>query len=130
MHVILVCGSRDFPTTDRHRLDAHLDAWLSATDGPAVLMAGGAHGPDSWGEAWAKRNGVHVLRMDALWKAHGRGAGPQRNRMMAEVLATLATGHATVAGVACWDGRSRGTKHMIRLLEGYAYDPTVLTPSH
>ena len=42
--------------------------------------------------------------MNADWEKHGKSAGYKRNQEMANVSTHL---------IAFWDGKSRGTKHMI-----------------
>lgn len=42
--------------------------------------------------------------MNANWEKHGKSAGYKRNQEMANVSTHL---------IAFWDGKSRGTKHMI-----------------
>jgi len=69
------------------------------------VVSGGCQGVDLMGECWAAENGIHVHRFPADWNAHGKAAGPIRNRAMAE--------HAD-ALIAVWDGVSRGTKNMIQ----------------
>jgi hypothetical protein len=69
------------------------------------FVSGGAAGVDRHGELWARRHGYRVRVFPADWKAHGKAAGPIRNRQMAEYATHL---------VAIWDGESRGTASMIR----------------
>lgn len=47
-----------------------------------LIIHGGARGADSIADRWAKKHGVFIMRMDALWDAHGKGAGPKRNWAM------------------------------------------------
>lgn len=99
---ILVCGSRSWQSSDR--------VWevLSTTvPAPTEIISGGARGPDSFADEWAAWKGISrtVLRPD--WQRHGRAAGMRRNEAM------LALKPDKV--LAFWDGRSRGTKHMIEI---------------
>lgn len=68
------------------------------------VVSGGARGVDALGEAWARKNGIPVKLFPADWKKHGRSAGMIRNAEMAEYAYGL---------IAIWDGKSRGTLHMI-----------------
>jgi len=68
------------------------------------VVSVGAAGVDSLGERWARENGIPVKRSPADWKAHGRAAGPIRNRQMVEYADAL---------IALWDGTSRGAANMI-----------------
>jgi hypothetical protein len=70
------------------------------------VVSGCARGADQLGERWADERGYPVKRFPADWHKHGKRAGYLRNEEMA--------GYATHL-VAFWDGRSRGTKHMIDL---------------
>lgn len=68
------------------------------------VVSGGARGVDAIGEALARRYGVSVRVFPADWGANGKAAGPMRNAQMAEYAEAL---------IAVWDGKSRGTAHMI-----------------
>jgi YspA, cpYpsA-related SLOG family len=69
------------------------------------VVSGGARGVDQLGEQWAKRNNIPVVQFIPNWNGYaGKRAGLVRNVRMAEYAQAL---------VAFWDGRSRGTKHMI-----------------
>lgn len=57
------------------------------------------------GERWADAHGIPIERYPADWTKYGRGAGPLRNREMAE---------KADAALVIWDGVSRGSKSMIR----------------
>ena len=67
------------------------------------VLCGGASGVDSNGAVWADRAGVVVEYHPADW-SKGKGAGMLRNCAMAKAADAL---------VAIWDGKSRGTGHMI-----------------
>lgn len=69
------------------------------------VVSGNARGVDRLGELWAALNGVAVRRFPAEWDQYGKKAGALRNIQMA--------GNADGL-VAVWDGRSRGTDHMIQ----------------
>ncbi len=69
-----------------------------------VVVSGTAQGVDKLGEQWAENNMLPVARYPANWKEQGKSAGYQRNALMASNADAL---------IACWDGESKGTKHMI-----------------
>lgn len=69
------------------------------------VVSGCAPGVDRMGEKFAHENNTPVKKFPADWKAHGKAAGFKRNREMAEYAEAL---------VAVWDGKSRGTMHMIK----------------
>lgn len=72
------------------------------------VVSGGAKGCDTYGEAWAKVNNIEIRRFPADWDRYGKGAGPIRNEEMAQYAEAL---------IAVWDGRSSGTKDMIKRAE-------------
>lgn len=69
------------------------------------VVSGGAQGVDSLGEVWANGNHVPVKRFPAKWKRYGSKAGPIRNQQMADYADAL---------VAVWNGKSSGTRDMIK----------------
>lgn len=133
--VMIVTGSRSLESegeTHINRLWHVLDQWRSArerTGHECVVLHGQCeYGPDNWADDWAGQNGVHVMRLPALWVAYERSAGPRRNAVMAQLAATLQAGGAVVDAVAMWDGHSRGTKDAIKKLRAHGIDPVVLLP--
>ena len=72
------------------------------------VVSGTAIGVDQLGEQWAKEHGVPVARFPANWDSFGKGAGYIRNKQMADYADAL---------IAIWDGKSRGTEHMIKTME-------------
>ena len=80
------------------------DALASCGWRPTVVLSGTARGADLLGEAWAKEHGVPCERFPAEWDQYGKSAGYKRNVQMAEQAEAL---------IALWDGKSKGTKHMI-----------------
>lgn len=84
-----------------------LDQFFSQfADREITVVSGGAHGADAIGEQYAKDRGYHVDRMTANWSKYGKGAGYVRNQEMAD---------SSDALIAFWDGKSKGTQHMITL---------------
>lgn len=63
-----------------------------------------ARGADSLGGMYAEENDLKLHKFPANWDLHGRKAGPLRNIEMAKFADSL---------LALWDGKSKGTKHMI-----------------
>lgn len=68
------------------------------------VVSGAARGADTYGEEWAKERGVPIKRFPAKWDEHGKKAGPLRNIEMGDYADAL---------IAVWDGKSKGTQHMI-----------------
>lgn len=104
--ILIVAGSRsitDFESVCRH-LDKH--ALPLAGGQPIEVVSGTAKGVDQLGERWARERGFEITHFPADWKRHGRAAGYRRNTQMAERATHL---------IAFWDGKSRGTMHMVRI---------------
>jgi len=70
-----------------------------------VIVHGGADGVDSLADAYATEHGIPTVRFPAHWGEYGESAGPIRNKEMAAYAHSL---------VAVWDGKSPGTRHMLR----------------
>lgn len=68
------------------------------------VVCGTARGADTLGEAWGRDTEKQIERFIAQWDKFGKRAGYLRNADMAEYAEAL---------VAFWDGKSKGTKHMI-----------------
>ena len=104
---VCVAGGRDFDNYPalKTALEALLAACPAGQGGAGVIIvSGGATGADRLGERFAKEHGLGLEVYPADWSAHGRYAGPIRNAQMAQISDELA---------AFWNGRSRGTRHMI-----------------
>lgn len=69
------------------------------------VVCGGAVGVDYLGYCWANDHNIPVAHFPAEWDKYGRSAGCRRNEQM---------GASADALIAVWDGKSRGTAHMIR----------------
>lgn len=104
-HKLIIAGSRDF---DNYEL-------LKQTVLPYLndieeIISGTARGADSLGEQFAKEFNIPVRQFPADWNAYGKKAGYLRNVQMAK--------NAT-ACIVFWDGKSRGTQHMINIAKQY-----------
>lgn len=86
------------------------------------VVSGGAAGPDTLGERWAKEKGIKVKRFPADWDKYGKSAGPRRNKQMAEYVGKDG------ALLALWDGTSAGTKHMIFVARGMGMKGKIYKP--
>lgn len=105
MFKLIVAGGRDF--NDYDLLKSKLDKLLSNKT-HVEIVSGKARGADSLGEKYAKEKGYKIKEFPADWGKYGRAAGYIRNKEMAEY----------ADGCLCfWDGKSKGTKHMIDLVE-------------
>lgn len=72
------------------------------------LISGGAQGVDQLAEQWATDRRIPITRVLPDWKLYGKRAGSVRNYQMAQMANGL---------IAIWDGKSPGTRDMIRRAE-------------
>ena len=94
----IIAGSRNF--TDYALLKQECDKY-EITE----VVSGTAAGADYYGEVYALEKELPCTRFPADWKKHGNLAGRIRNREMADYGERL---------IAFWDGKSPGTRHMIK----------------
>ncbi|MCM1233547.1 MAG: DUF2493 domain-containing protein [Ruminococcus flavefaciens] len=105
MRRVIVCGGRDFG--DETLLTTSLDEILAEYDS-FEIVTGGAKGADSIGDKYAIEHGMQRIVFPAKWDKFGKTAGYIRNAQMLQYAQ-----EETPVVVAFWDGKSRGTKHMI-----------------
>ena len=126
---LLVCGSRPpckcrsgFYCTVCYDLRQRVREKLAQETDAVDILAGGARGPDAWAAEWGRERmkqvsvNFSVTEYPALWlqtessgsKRYNPAAGLERNERM------LNDGKPDKV-LAFWDGRSRGTKHMIEI---------------
>ena len=101
---VIIAGSREF--NDYQLLCLTMDKLLVNIKVPIVVVCGMARGADSLGKRYAEEKGFYVDEHPANWRKFGKAAGYIRNEEMAMNADAL---------VAFWDGKSRGTEHMINL---------------
>ena len=99
---VIIAGSRTF--RDYELMKQKLDIAFSKRK-PTAIICGEAKGADSLGKKYAKEHRINVESYPADWTKNGKGAGYIRNEEMAENADAL---------IAFWDGKSAGTKHMIK----------------
>lgn len=87
------------------------------------FVSGAARGADSLGEKYAKECGYTVKRFPADWNTYGKRAGYIRNEQMAKY-AMRDNSYGVL--IAFWDGKSRGTKHMIDLANKHGLEVHVV----
>lgn len=113
---VIIAGSRDF--NDFPMLMSKCTDILSGIANTnnnidkVRIVSGTARGADQLGEQYAKLVGYEVSRFPADWNNLGKRAGYVRNAEMAKF--AVKDGNYGVL-VAFWDGKSKGTKHMIDL---------------
>jgi hypothetical protein len=104
MKKIIIAGGRDF--TDYELLKYVCDNTITLPIEQIEIVSGTATGSDSLGEKWANGKGYKVVRFPANWDKYGKRAGYLRNVEMAEYSDFL---------IAFWNGKSKGTEHMINI---------------
>jgi len=105
---VIIAGGRGF--NDLEKLSNFCDTILSNIEEDIEIVSGTANGADKLGEKYAKEKGYAIKQFPADWDAHGKSAGYIRNAEMAKYADAL---------IAFWDGKSKGTKHMIDLAKYY-----------
>ena len=117
---IIIAGSR---TINDYNLLKQVMLKSNAASKATEIFSGAAKGVDKLGERWAKENKIKLTLFPARWQDldapgaiidvhphpqidgyYNSRAGIQRNEEMGDKADAL---------VALWDGKSRGTKHMI-----------------
>jgi YspA, cpYpsA-related SLOG family len=112
---VIVAGSRDFNNYEllKRKLDVALANKVSEG---ITIISGAARGADKLGERYAAERGYDLISKPADWDTYGKRAGYIRNEEMAKIADAL---------VAFWDGKSRGTYHMINIAKRYNL-PTIV----
>ena len=103
---LIIAGGREF--NDYQLMKESFDRLIQAED--ITIISGTARGADRLGEVLAQEYGLELIRMPANWDKYGKSAGYRRNEAMAKVAT-----HALIF----WDGKSKGTNHMINLAKQY-----------
>lgn len=104
--ILLIAGSRSF--NDYEFLKEKIDS-LTANVKITKIITGGEIGTDQLAEQYAKEKNIKVEIKKPRWKI-GRSAGYLRNEDMVRNSNSV---------ICFWDGRSRGTKHILQLAEAY-----------
>ena len=101
---VVIAGGRDFNDFPGlcNVMDKLLERQIKINK--ITIISGGARGADTLGERYARLRNFGLVKMKADWNKHGKSAGFVRNKEMLVL----------TDGVVCfWDGKSRGTKHMV-----------------
>lgn len=117
---VIIAGSRDFD--DFPKLMNSCTDILSKveTDAERIrVISGTARGTDKLGEQYAKIAGYELSKFPANWDGLGKRAGYVRNADMAKF--SCENGNQGML-IAFWDGKSKGTKHMIDLAKKYGLE--------
>lgn len=104
---VIIAGGRDFNDYEllKEYMDSYLEKYIKLKY-RIIIISGTARGADSLGERYAEERGFEIIRKPAQWDLYGKSAGYRRNAEMADIADSCVT---------FWDGKSRGTKHMIDL---------------
>lgn len=105
MPKVIVAGSRE--GFEEGQVWAALSHELVEDIPELEIVSGGARGVDSFGESWAYEANVDIKRFPADWRTYGKKAGFLRNVDMSRYADRL---------IAFWDGESKGTEHMIKVM--------------
>lgn len=115
---VIIAGSRDFDDFTRlmnNCNDILSDIVNKNNDLEKIrIVSGTARGADQLGEQYAINMRHELSKFYPDWDRLGKRAGYVRNAEMAEY--AKADGNHGVL-IAFWDGKSKGTKHMIDLAE-------------
>jgi len=108
---VLVTGGRDFIDVPWlwNVLDDHQPISV-IIEGASDEVTGPYKGADYWANQWALANEVQAIRQPALWRLHGKAAGPIRNEYMI-------TAHKPDLVIAFPGGN--GTAHMVKMAAKY-----------
>lgn len=87
------------------------------------FVSGTARGADQLGEKYVSESIWSVKRFPANWDLYGKRAGYIRNEQMAKY--SMSDNSYGVL-IAFWDGKSRGTKHMIDLANKHGLEVHVV----
>lgn len=102
---VIVAGGRDFTDADLMVREVHKLALAGHIKDDSSLVCGMARGADMTAyRVWRDIFDLPINKFPADWDAEPRRAGFIRNTEMAKYADVL---------IAFWDGKSKGTKHMI-----------------
>ena len=104
IYKIIIAGGRDFMDYNLLKEKTNKILQEKRVSHKIVIISGCARGADTLGLRYASENAFDVEEHPANWDKYGKKAGYMRNVEMAENANAL---------IAFWDGKSKGTKHMI-----------------
>ena len=104
---VIIAGSRGFSNYKLLREQCNKFLREKRKTSNIIVVSGHARGADTLGEKYAQDEGFTLEIYPAQWKKFGKRGGYRRNEQMAEVADAL---------IAFWDGSSKGTKHMIDVM--------------
>lgn len=114
---VIIAGTRSFRNYDLLKEHCLSRLQEKMKTHQVIIVSGHAHGADALGERFASELGLPIERHPAKWKMLGKAAGMIRNAEMARTSDAL---------IAFWDGKSRGTAHMINFAKRRGLDVSVV----
>ena len=116
---VIIAGGRDF--NDFTLLESNINKIFKqlsdeklisiyVNESNIEIICGKARGADTLGEQFAKEYKLSIKYFTADWNTYGKSAGYRRNAEMANYAK-----EDNGVLIAFWDGKSKGTKHMIDL---------------
>ena len=103
--VLCIAGTRKMDKKHRNTAFAMInDTIKKAGLEVAIVIHGGATGPDKWADEWAREKEIELEVYLPKYEQYGQAAPLKRNCVMAELCDGLMT---------IWDGHSKGTQHMM-----------------
>lgn len=109
--IVIITGCRGWSDEETIRL-VLWGEMMDATGTFVVFHGGCPTGADAIAAKWCKATeDTECIAVEADWQAHGKAAGPIRNRRMIMLAMERAALHpeSELRVFAFWDGRSRGT---------------------
>ncbi len=124
---VIIAGGRDFNDYSLLRNSViKIITDKTALPDLAVIVSGMARGADKLGVQFADEMGLEIVRFPADWDGLGKRAGYVRNVEMAK-FASEDNNDGLL--IAFWDGKSKGTKHMIDTAKRYGLEVHVVNYS-
>jgi len=105
---LIIAGSRDFDDYDLMVRAIYAIHDTELADKTVSIVSGMARGADALGYMFAHKHGIQVHEFPANWAKYGKRAGYVRNQEMGDFADGL---------IAFWDGKSKGTEHMINYMK-------------
>ncbi len=126
--ILLVSGSRSLDDTEIFKRAVH--EFLTHEFGGEYplplnsfieqIVSGNARGVDAAAERFAKKQGIDLAMFPANWEKNGKGAGPIRNKQMAEygvLIANSISDDLRLLAIPYPEAVGGGTNHMITTCE-------------
>lgn len=119
---IIIAGGRDFEDYGALKMETlaaikEVNMKINGTDkinqNEITIISGCARGADSLGIRFAEDFHLQLEKFPAQWDKYGNKAGYLRNQEMAKFASSSEDAYGVL--IAFWDGKSKGTNHMINI---------------